>query len=146
MKDEKWVNIYHEFIEKLKKTRPIGPYNRLDIKKYYVNERAGIFGWEYNKHHIEEINISGAKLKNMPEYITGQAIIVDFMEHYLLHYIIVLAQTTVPNHGMIVPMVRGGMSVSNAILEWDELVMEACKKYEIEYVPNWDEKLTILEF
>ena len=144
MRNDKWVSIYENFLIKLRETRPTGPYNRLDISKHYTNELVETFGWRYNKHHIEEINTSGAILKTKPEYKTGESIIVDFMEHYLLHYIIVLAGTTSPNHGMVVPMVRGGLNVLDAVMEWDDLVVESCKKYNIEYVPNWTRKLTIM--
>lgn len=146
MKDEKWIKIYHDFIDKLKETRPTGPYNKLDIKKYYTNERVGIFGWLYSRHHIDEINISGAILKDMPEYKTGETIIVDYKEHYLLHYIIVLAGTTAPNHGMVVPLVRSGLTFLDAVLEWDNLMVDACEKYKIEYVEDWTLKLTIPGF
>lgn len=142
MSNEKWITVYDELIEKLKKTRPTGPYNKLDIKKYYVNERVGVYGFRYNRHHIEEITISGAFFKDMLEYKTAEAIIVDYHEHFLLHYIIVLAETTSPNHGMTQPMTMGGMSMSAAVAEWDKLVIEACKKYNIEYVKDWTKKLT----
>ena len=145
MESKKWMKVYYELIEKLKETRPVGPYKKLDIKKYYTNERVGIYGWKYNRHHIDEIDISGAILKEIPEYNTMDTIIVDYFEHFLLHYIIVLAQTTSPNHGMIVPLVQGGMNVLEAIHEWDKIVVESCKKYNIEYVEDWHKKLTIMK-
>ncbi|HKM29907.1 MAG TPA: hypothetical protein VJZ51_04050 [Bacilli bacterium] len=143
MTDTKWLAIYEEFITKLKETRPNGPYNKLDISKHYTNESVGMYGWRYSRHHIDEINISGATLKDMPEFKTGDSIIVDFNERFLLHYMIVLAGNTMPNHGMVTPLIKSGLTSAEAIKKWDELVVEACKTYNIEYVPGWTKKLTI---
>lgn len=70
-------------------------------------------------------------------------IILDYIEHYLIHYIIVMAETAMPNHGMIIPLISSGLSKLDAISAWDNLVIEGCEKYNIEYGEDWIYKLTL---
>ncbi|MDR2719337.1 MAG: hypothetical protein LBC03_00835 [Nitrososphaerota archaeon] len=141
--ENKWVKIYYELIETLKKQgRPFGVFKSLNIKSHYVNEIVGQCGWKYARHHIDEIKISGALLKNMPEYQTGQAIIVDLTEHLLLHYIIVMANTTNPNHGMLVYL----QHCDDPLATWEKYATEGCKKFAIKFDKNWKKKLTITYF
>lgn len=135
--ENKWVNVYHDLIETLKKQgRPVGAFKSLVIKKHYTNEKVENCGWKYCRHHIDEISISGSDLKAKPEYETGEAIIVDVVEHSLLHYIIVCANTTTPNHGMLL-MFRA----EDPLDTWEEFAKEGCKKFNIEFDENWRENL-----
>ena len=103
--ENKWIEKYHNVINSLKEQgRPTGVFSTLDIKKHYKNERVESCGWKFNRHHIEEISISGTRLKKLPQYETGEVIIVDLTEHLLLHYIIVMAGTTKPNTGMLMQL------------------------------------------
>ncbi|MCL2642988.1 MAG: hypothetical protein FWD52_05720 [Candidatus Bathyarchaeota archaeon] len=141
--ENKWVKIYYELIETLKKQgRPLGVFKSLNIKSHYVNEMVGQCGWKYARHHIDEIKISGAILKDMPEYQTGQAIIVDLMEHLLLHYIIVMANTTEPNHGMLVYL----QYCDDPLATWEKYAIAGCKKFAIEFDENWTKNLTFRPF
>lgn len=141
--DSRYVYKYYSFIEYLKKVRgrPVGTYNNMPIRNYYKNIKIPPFGWKYNRHHIKEIKISGAIYKNLKEYQTDEVILVDYIEHYLLHYLIVLAGTTTPNYGMVMPLIGEGYTMPEAIIEWDSLVARHARRYRIEYVPNWHTKL-----
>lgn len=143
MNSNKWVSIYNDLIEKLKKERPYGQFDKLKIKQYYKNVQNPPYGWEYNRHHIDEIKISGAVIKETPEYNTGECLIVNTIEHYLLHYIIVMAETTKPNHGMLESLRQSGMNLIDAIDKWEKIAKEGCASYNIEFDPEWKYKLTI---
>jgi len=141
--ENKWIAIYYAVIEKLQQQgRPIGVFKSLHIKSYYVNGKGKHSAWQYHRHHIDEIKISGAHLKEMPEYKTGIAIIVDFAEHLLLHYIIVMANTTSPNHGMYVSI----ENCKDKIGVWEEYAIEGCKRFGIEFDDSWRENLTLPSF
>lgn len=143
MNINKWVKIYYDLIENLKiKGRPFGPYNSLVINKYYINEQIENCVWKYSRHHLAEIEISGAKLKNLPGYQSGDAIIVDLIEHCLLHYLIVMAKTTSPNHGMVLMFKK----TENPIATWEYYIKEGCKKFNITFDENWRQNLTIPTF
>ncbi len=79
----------------------------------------------------------------MPEFQTDDAILVDYIEHFLLHYLIVLAETTTPNHGMIVPLIQSGLSIKESKDYWDKIVKDNASKYNIEYITGWTKRLTI---
>ncbi|WP_254427719.1 hypothetical protein [Mycoplasma sp. 1654_15] len=127
-----FIKEYWNFIEKL--NRPILPFNKLEIKKYVNNYQIFLKNnlikiWFYHRHHIDEINISGAILKNNKQaYKEGKAILVNYKEHAFLHYLIVCAQTTSPNFGFL----------SMIDFEtWDEIAREFCKQHNIKYIENW---------
>lgn len=107
----KYNKKYNDFVKNLKINRPVGPFNKLKIKDYFTNERLEYGIWKYQRHHLKEITISGATYKTMPEIQTDDAILVDYIEHFLLHYLIVLAETTTPNHGMIISLIYSGLSI-----------------------------------
>ncbi|WP_262337581.1 hypothetical protein [Mycoplasma nasistruthionis] len=110
------------------------PFDKLKIVNYYKNYKLNeTYGWKYQRHHIEEIYISGAILQTYKEaYAKGLSIIVTQEQHCLLHYLIVLAQTTIPNNGMLVQV---------DIATWDKFVKQQCEIFEVEYVPNWHDYL-----
>ena len=131
--ENKWEKIYYDLIDTLKKQgRPVGVFKSLNIKSYYANEEIENCGWKYNRHHIDEIKISGAILKETPEYKTGEAIIVDLMEHLLLHYIIVMAKTTKPNYGMLMTL----RTCDDPLETWEKYAKEGCQKFNIEFDKN----------
>ncbi|QDF64986.1 hypothetical protein FIV53_01540 [Mycoplasma nasistruthionis] len=136
-KSNKWIKIYFQVVEKLLKyhnmRQPL-PFDKLKIVNYYKNYKLNeTYGWKYQRHHIEEIYISGAILQTYKEaYAKGLSIIVTQEQHCLLHYLIVLAQTTIPNNGMLVQV---------DIATWDKFVKQQCEIFEVEYVPNWHDYL-----
>ncbi len=133
----KWINQYGAFIIKLLKSgRPKGVYKSLAIKKYYENKRNEFGQWIYHRHHIDEIIFSGAILKqNKLAYDQGLSIIVSIEEHLFLHYLIVCANTTYPNHGML-------LSIDLNMALWEDVVQKYCEMYNIEYKTNWKDNLT----
>ncbi|MGB3973113.1 MAG: hypothetical protein WBL58_03005 [Peptococcia bacterium] len=139
MSEDKWIKTYFKVIDKLKRYRAVGPYNELKI---VGNRPAPPHGWLFNRHHIDEIYTSGAKLMETPEYQTGECIVVNYTEHYLLHYIIVMAQTTFPNHGMLMNPIKVNYTITQAIDLWEEQIKIGCEKFNVEFDENWRKILT----
>jgi hypothetical protein len=79
------------------------------------------------------ITLSGSGIMRS-SFANTESIIVDVVEHSLLHYLIVLAGTTAPNYGM-------ALQFDNGIKDWDEYIKLGCEKYNIEYVENWQKNL-----
>ncbi|WP_406615111.1 hypothetical protein ACJA25_02690 [Mycoplasmopsis hyopharyngis] len=128
-------NWYFDVVKKMSKTNPIANYNELKISDHYKNYRIptskGMM-WKYNRHHLIEINITGAlinsKAPEAKELINTPAIIVSLEQHAFLHYLIILSQRTFPNDGL-------RLQISD--YEWDKFIQEQCKIYQIPYIPNW---------
>ncbi|KDE42910.1 hypothetical protein [Metamycoplasma hyosynoviae] len=128
-------NWYFEVIKKMSKTNPIAKFNELKISDYYKNYKVptskGMM-WKYNRHHLIEINITGALINSKGlesrELINTPAIIVSLEQHAFLHYLIVLTQRTLPNDGI-------RLQISDH--EWDKIIQEQCKIYDIPYISNW---------
>ena len=128
---------YYRLINKLKETQPHGSYNSLKISRYYTNYRLSEYAWQYNKHHICEIDVSGAGIMDT-EYRNSECIIVDQEQHCLLHYLIVLSGRTRPNHGML-------LQFGGDVKQWEEKVVSGCKKYNVKFVKDWTKFLTIYD-
>lgn len=130
-----WYELYVQTcVEILKRNRTeIKPYKKLNLKDFGLDNYKEQGKWFYNRHHIDEINISGAILKeDKVMYQTSGAMIVNYKEHALLHYIIVLTGKTAPNDGMLNMM---------SLQEWDIAIKEMCKDYDVPYVHNWRDYL-----
>lgn len=136
----KW---YFEVIKKLSYIRPINNFNNLKISNYFKNYKIkttqGLV-WKYNRHHIIEINISGAELWNNPlvnkKFINTESIIVTLEEHAFLHYLIVLTQRTYPNDG-----------ITNQVSynEWNAIIENQCVKFNLPYITNWKEYINRMD-
>ncbi|WP_427902860.1 hypothetical protein [Metamycoplasma alkalescens] len=148
-KNNPWVKIYYQVIDKMvAEGAIIKPYNILNIKEHRNrNSKNEIGQWNYCRHHIDEIRISGAIFKEHPatseHYKTADAILITFDQHLFLHYIIVMAQTTYPNNGMIVPLYSFFKDADKNFLYWDKKVQELCQKYSVPYYSDWNKYLTI---
>lgn len=141
-----WIEEYYKTIEKLKEIRPYGIFGKLKINKYYKNSKNPPYGWLFNRHHIEEIDISGSELeKDIERYKKGTAIIVKTNEHLLLHYIIICAKTTNPNHGMLIPIVRSGISKAEAIVKWDRKMRYMTGFFDVPFNEDWYMNLSLPE-
>ncbi|CAT04704.1 Uncharacterised protein [Mesomycoplasma conjunctivae] len=137
---EYFIEQYFYFIEKLvKQNRPSDKYKNLKIGKYYKNfivkdKFLKTNVWFYQRHHIEEISISGAILQaNKEKYENGLSIILTWEEHAFVHYLIVCANTTLPNYGMLMQL---------DFTTWDQIAKKYCKEYNIKYIENWDQRFT----
>ncbi len=140
---DKYVALYKELVGRLEQSgRPTGPYKDLTIKDYYDNRQIYKNVWLYNRHHIDEIRISGSRLKLMSDYKDRKAIIVDFTEHALLHYLIVMAQTTNPNTGFMLNF--GGHN--DPIGEWETYIKRGCQEFGIAFDARWRDRLTLIRF
>ncbi|MBN0970520.1 hypothetical protein [Mycoplasma phocoeninasale] len=133
--DNKYVKIYYEIIQELNSDKSefihiIKPYNKLAIR-YYANNSLDPKTklWKYQRHHIDEIKISGAIFSRMKEYRTSDAILVTAEEHFFLHYLIVMAQTTTPNAGIL----RQWESLEQGLEYWVEMARKYCLKYNLKY-------------
>ncbi|TQC51616.1 hypothetical protein E1I18_01780 [Mycoplasmopsis mucosicanis] len=146
IKSNKWVKIYYEIIEKLVQDGAIvDSYMNLVISKHRKNFKNEIGQWNFCRHHIDEIKISGAIFSKAPEmkkyYEIGKSILISFDEHLFLHYIIVMAQTTIPNNGMMIPLQLWFNDWNKSLDYWDKKVIQQCKKYSVPYVKDWQKNL-----
>ncbi|MCV3754328.1 hypothetical protein [Ureaplasma zalophigenitalium] len=134
-----WIKIYYDLID-LWKTRGhlTGPFKSLKCSDYQKNYRLPNGQWKYQRHHIDEINISGLVLKvRFPdEYKNSEAIIITFEQHLLLHYIIVNARTTYPNNGML---------KQTGVDEWDAIVQLECTEHQVPYFSGWYNHFSTIE-
>ncbi len=147
-KDNIWVKKYYEVIDKFKLNgKIVDGFNRIKIEKYYKNFRNEIGQWNYQRHHINEIKISGAILKSdfNENYKKDLAILVTFDEHLFLHYLIVMAKTTSPNDGMLVPLNLWFKDENKSIEYWDKKIQEMCIKYNVDYIRDWPSRLDTLD-
>lgn len=134
---------YEKLIKLLvKKGRVIKPFNKLKISDYYDNRRVNRFGYLYQRHHINEIYISGAFYKELPSYKTDNAILVDYIEHFLLHYLIILAKTTTPNYGILTPLLRSGLSLDESLDFFYELVRDNYERYNLVFIKDFRKYIT----
>ncbi len=141
-----WVRKYYGIIEKFKEEGcVVGPYNEIKISKYYTNFKNEVGQWNYCRHHIDEIKISGEIYKFHPDtkelYKTGNSILITFDQHLFLHYLIVMASTTMPNNGMLVPLNLWFNDTEKSIEYWSKKNKEMCKKYFVPYDDYWADKL-----
>lgn len=146
--NNQWVKIYYETIDKLIKDGAIvNDYNKLIIKKYVTNSRNEIGEWKYCRHHIDEIKISGAiysqDIDMMEHYKIDKTILITYEQHLLLHYIIVNANTTWPNHGMLKGIANHFITFNDSFNYWNKVVKEMCNVYNIPYEENWKDKLSV---
>ncbi len=142
-----WVKKYYEIIKRFKLEKsPVSKFNKLKINKYYKNYLNEVGQWNYCRHHIDEIKISGAIYSAHPQtkeyYKTGDVILVTYEQHLFLHYLIVMAKTTMPNHGMIVGLKFHFNDAKKCIEYWDKVIQKMCEKYLVKYDKNWSENLT----
>jgi len=122
---------YLEFITLLRTTMPVGLYNDLVIRDNFKNKRISSRGWLYNRHHICEIDVTGCGIMKGNK-ANSLSIIVDVIQHCLLHYLIVLSGRTSPNWGM-------SLQFDDGVEGWDAKIKEGCKIYDIEYIKDWKE-------
>lgn len=140
----KWVKTYYDVIEQLINvySRKIDNFNKL--KKYFRNgeikNHLTDYGWKWCRHHIDEIKISGSiyQSKFRDLYDTGVSILITVEEHFLLHYIIVMADQTFPNNGMLISLSK----FDNPKNEWDQIVQKMCQIFNVEYDSSWLKKLS----
>ncbi|MFV9451840.1 hypothetical protein ACNF36_02890 [Mycoplasma sp. 4463] len=133
----KYKKMYFDLCDRIIKeyNTKILPFRHQNIKLYKLSNYQENEQWFFHRHHIDEIHISGAELKTDKEaYRNGLSIVVSYEQHALLHYLIVLNNETYPNHGMLMMM---------ELKEWDEIVQKRCKKWDIPYVPEWKQNLSI---
>ncbi|WP_211305576.1 hypothetical protein [[Mycoplasma] phocae] len=147
----KYVKIYYEIIDKLKNETDfkhvVMPFNKLRIKKYaknFLEFKTKV--WYFQRHHIDEIKISGAIFRTLEDYKYGEAILVSIEEHFFLHYLIVLAQTTYPNNGMLVQLSWSEDTniINNKKEYWAKIAKKYCLKYGLEYDSSFLDKITDL--
>ncbi|MBZ4195633.1 hypothetical protein LAD73_02820 [Mycoplasma sp. 1331] len=141
-KDNIWVKIYYDTIDKfVKKGAILGNYNKLKNRKHLKNFRNEVGQWNYCRHHIDEIKISGAIFKNEPTlsnyYKVEKSVLVTYEEHLLLHYLIVMSKITYPNNGMIVGLNFYFNNYAKCVEYWDKTVKKLCKEYSVPYDPEW---------
>lgn len=137
-KDNPWVKIYYKLISDLAAEGAIiDKYNEIIIKDHYVNVRNEVGQWTYCRHHIDEIMISGAIYKELEEYKYGKSILINYDQHLLLHYIIVMANTTFPYDGMVVGLKYYFNDYAESVEYWDKVVSKISSKYNVPYEPGW---------
>ncbi|UUD36420.1 hypothetical protein NPA08_01105 [Mycoplasmopsis citelli] len=133
-----WVSIYFEVLNKILDKYQLNnflPYKDLRIKDYVKNYKISENSWKYQRHHVDEIFISGAELMlDKEKYNNGLSLIVSFEEHCFLHYLIVLSDLTNPNHGML-------MQIS--LEQWDAIIRKQCYFFNVKYIEDWVKNLTI---
>ncbi|MFV8475816.1 hypothetical protein [Mycoplasma sp. 1932B] len=137
---KKYFEVIDKLIEKYKALEPnynVSIFKKLKISNYFENYRYLGDQWFYQRHHIDEIFISGViyKAEYKEEYDNGLSIIVDIKEHAFLHYLIIMAQSTAPNNGMDIQVSRE---------EWDEIIREYCEKYDCMYDQDWEEFVRVI--
>ncbi|MFV8401048.1 hypothetical protein [Mycoplasma sp. 005V] len=136
---KKYFEVVDKLIEKYKGLNPdydVSIFKKLQISKYFENYRYRDEQWFYQRHHIDEIFISGAIFKSdfLEQYKNSLAIIVDMKEHAFLHYLIIMSQATGPNNGMDIQFSREA---------WDEIINEYCEKYDCIYDQDWESFIRI---
>ncbi|MBU4691159.1 hypothetical protein [Mycoplasma zalophi] len=133
-----FVDKYVEFIKKLciKYNQIPTPFEKLKIsdfikiKNYKVTSKM----WKYQRHHIDEMWISGAILASMKkEYAQGLSVVCSNEEHLFLHYLIVCNNQTSPNDGML---------MQTDLAFWDRVVKKMCQENNIIYNKNWTSLLS----
>ncbi|WP_211246931.1 hypothetical protein [[Mycoplasma] collis] len=140
--DFNYVEIYFNIVKKIIKqyqqeinNYQVLEYKKLKISNYFINKREEKFynNYLYQRHHIEEIFISGAFLQsNKLDYNNGLCLIVNIEEHAFLHYLIVKSRTTNPNYGMLIQL---------KLKDWSNIAKKYCKKYNIKYDRKWKKML-----
>ncbi len=135
-----YKKFYFNVIDHLKekyRQKPFPYKDKTMIKKLgLVNKQCKEYNdnWYYQKHHIIEIDVSGATLKNDKERNDNElAIVCNIEEHAFLHYLIVCNQSTKPNHGFLLMM---------NLEQWDNAVKKLCQEYNVPYDKDWKTKLT----
>ncbi|QJR44384.1 hypothetical protein [Mycoplasma miroungirhinis] len=126
-------NKYVEFIHYLcikyhQKPTPFSKLKIIDVIKT-KNSKITKSMWKYQRHHIDEMWISGVILASSEkEYHQGLSIVCSYEEHLFLHYLIVCSNQTSPNNGML---------MQTSLSFWNKTIIKMSKKYDIIYLKDW---------